>query len=185
MTKPGRCTRYIPRLADPGVISARHDENGNPLLNSQGKPYKHKTVHGGCYGKSTRSLTSEMPCGVYPHNSNQWPSYQATRPGNPSQEKGKRDLWYLCSRVLHRVYPDLVESLHRPWCEFFVQKNPTKDVLVQDMVKNRLLLAPRGHFKTTINLCDIIQWMLAFPDITICLFSGTEPLAARMVDEIK
>jgi predicted phage terminase large subunit-like protein len=34
-------------------------------------------------------------------------------------------------------------------------------------------------------LCDIIQWMLAFPNITIVLFSGTEDLTARMVDEIK
>jgi len=50
---------------------------------------------------------------------------------------------------------------------------------------SRLLLAPRSHFKTTINLCDIIQWMLAFRDITMVLFSGTEQLTARMVDEVK
>jgi hypothetical protein len=41
------------------------------------------------------------------------------------------------------------------------------------------LLAPRGHFKPTINLCDIIQWMLAFPD---ALFSGTEALRARVAE---
>lgn len=100
-------------------------------------------------------------------------------------EKGKRNLWFLASKILSRVYPDLVESLHKPMCDFFVKKNPNKHFLVQDGVKNRLLLAPRGHFKTTIDLCDIIQWMLAFPDISIVLFSGTEQLTARMVDEVK
>jgi len=43
------------------------------------------------------------------------------------------------------------------------------------------LLAPRGHFKPTISFCEIIQWMLAFPD---ALFSGTETLRAARVDEI-
>ena len=42
------------------------------------------------------------------------------------------------------------------------------------------LLAPRGHFKPIINLCDIIWWMLALPD---ALFSRSEALRAR-VDEI-
>lgn len=101
-------------------------------------------------------------------------------------ERGKRDLWFLASTVMSRVYPDLVERLHQPMCDFFVHKDPKKDWLVQDcQLKKRLLLLPRGHFKTTLNLIDTIQWMLVIPNITICLFSGTEPLTARMVDEIK
>lgn len=100
-------------------------------------------------------------------------------------ERGKRDLWFLASNILHRVYPDLVEHLHQPMCEFFIKKEPKKDFKVQDWDKNRLLMLPRGHFKTTLNLCDVIQWILAFPNITICLFSGKEELTARMVDEVK
>lgn len=101
-------------------------------------------------------------------------------------ERGKRDLWFLASTVMQRVYPDLVEHLHKPMCEFFVRKDPKKDWLVQDLdYKQRLLMLPRGHFKTTLNLCDIIQWMLCFPNVTIALFSGTEELTYRMVDEIK
>jgi predicted phage terminase large subunit-like protein len=100
-------------------------------------------------------------------------------------ERGKRDLWFLAQTVFSRVYPDLVERLHKPMCDFFVEKDPTKDWLVQDYDKNRLLLLPRGHFKTTINLIDTIQWMLAIPNITIALFSGTEELTERMVDEVK
>lgn len=170
------------RLADPGTISARHDDDGNPMLNQRGLPYKHASVHGGRYG--SRASTPFADIDKMPQGRRVYNGYTG-HPGSTAAEKGKRDLWYLCSTILNRVYPDLVESLHRPWCEFFVQKNPKASVLVQDTVKNRLLLAPRGHFKTTLDLCDIMQWMVAFPDITICLFSGTEELTARMVDEIK
>jgi predicted phage terminase large subunit-like protein len=163
------------RIADPGTISARQDHDGNPLLNARGQPYRRM---GNAGGSVRKTITPDMPLGSFDRR-------KRARPGSTSAEKGKRDLWFLCSRVLSRVYPDLVESLHKPWCEFFVKKDPLHSVLIQDSVKNRMLLAPRGHFKTTINLCDIMQWMLAFPDITIVLFSGTEQLTARMVDEVK
>ncbi|MBO0912682.1 MAG: hypothetical protein J2P13_12895, partial [Acidobacteria bacterium] len=100
-------------------------------------------------------------------------------------ERARRDLWFLASTVMKRVYPDLVERLHKPMCDFFIQKNPSKEWLSQDYDKNRLLLLPRGHFKTTINLIDCIQWMLAIPNVTIALFSGTEELTERMIDEVK
>src|SRR5215471_6201919 len=104
---------------------------------------------------------------------------------SPLGEVGKRDLWVFASKILGKVYPDLTERLHKPWCEFFVKKDPERYWFLQDPVKQRLWLAPRGHFKTSINLCDIMQWMLAFPDVTIALFSGTEQLTRRMVDEVK
>jgi predicted phage terminase large subunit-like protein len=142
-----------------------------------GKPRKRKPGAGG--KKKPWATPIQQPRG---HTRGLWaPAYACSAAG----ERGKRDLWFLASTVLKRVYPDLVEGLHKPLCQFFIKKNPRKPWLLQDSTKNRLLLAPRGHFKTTIDLCDIIQWMLAFPDITIALFSGTEPLTARMVDEIK
>jgi len=152
------------------------DRNGNPLLTRKGKPRQRKPGAGRPRKFERRFKMPHMS--VRGWNGS---SYVCSETG----ERGKRDLWFLASSILHRVYPDLVESLHKPLCEFFVQKDPAKNWLVQDTVKNRLLLAPRGHFKTTINLCDIIQWMLVFPDITIVLFSGTEELTAQMVGEIK
>lgn len=100
-------------------------------------------------------------------------------------ERGKTDLFFLAKVVLGRVYPDLTERTHKPICDFFVQKNPKKKFVVQDLIKNRLLLAPRGHFKTSINICDCIQWMLCFPNITMQLLSGTEELTYRMIGEMK
>lgn len=100
-------------------------------------------------------------------------------------ERGRTDLFFLSKIILGRVYPDLTEKTHGPICDFFVQKDPSKKFFLQDMIKNRLLLYPRGHFKTSINMCDCIQWMLCFPNITIQLLSGTEELTYRMVGELK
>lgn len=100
-------------------------------------------------------------------------------------ERGKVDLYFLAKIVLGRVYPDLTEKTHGPICSFFVQKDPARKFFLQDDIKNRLLLYPRGHFKTSINICDCIQWMLCFPNITIQLLSGTEELTYRMVGELK
>jgi predicted phage terminase large subunit-like protein len=152
--------------------------DGTPMLNWRGEPRQRLPGAGGGHRKSP------YPDG-YPRRAVHTYRTPFKYVGTPAAERGKSDLWFLASKTLSRVYPDLVESLHRPWCEFFVHKNPRKSWLSQDIVKNRLLLAPRGHFKTTINLCDIIQWLLAFPDASIVLFSGTEELTGRMVDEVK
>lgn len=152
------------------------NEDGTPMLNWQGKPRLRAPIVGGLRPKKKERLPRASR-----HGEHYSPGFASSEAG----EKGKRNLWFLASRILSNVYPDLVESLHKPMCDFFVQKNPRKSLLLQDGIKNRMLLAPRGHFKTTIDLCDIIQWMLAFPDVTIVLFSGTEQLTARMVDEVK
>src|SRR5271166_772147 len=90
-------------------------------------------------------------------------------------ERGKRDLFFLCKTILG--YPDIDKDVHGPVCDFFVHKDPSKPIGKQDRVKNRLLLDPRGHLKTTINLADDIQWMLCFPDIRLLLMSGSYKLS--------
>lgn len=142
-------------------------------LNSLGKPYQRRP------GAGRKLRPDAAPNGCLGRN-------HAKLLCSPAGEQGKRDLWFLASTVMSRVYPDLVERLHKPMCDFFVQKDPKVDWLLQDKnYKNRLLMLPRGHFKTTLNLIDCIQWMLAVPNVTIVLFSGTEQLTARMVDEVK
>ena len=91
------------------------------------------------------------------------------------------DLYYLCSSYLGYA---LVERVHRPVCNFFVKKDPEKSFYEQDTVRNRLLLDPRGHFKTTIDVGDIVQWILCFPDIRILISSGAVELAERMLAEV-
>lgn len=99
------------------------------------------------------------------------------------RERGKRDLFFLAKSILG--YKDLTTRVHQPICDFFIQKDATKSMYEQDTIKNRLLLFPRGHFKTTLDIADKIQWILNFPDIRILFMSGKLELAERMVYEMK
>ena len=98
------------------------------------------------------------------------------------RQKARTDLYFLAKDILSY---DLVEGVHRPVCTFFVAKDPTRPIDEQDAVKQRLLLDPRGHFKTTLDIADIIQWILCFPNIRILVMTGTLDLAKRMVQEVK
>jgi phage terminase large subunit-like protein len=70
-------------------------------------------------------------------------------------------------------------------CDFFVQKDNTKPIAEQDEFQNRLLLWPRGGFKSTIDVCDAVQWILNFPDIRILFLTGVDDLAVGFVRELK
>ncbi len=95
--------------------------------------------------------------------------------------KCKTDLFYLGKRWLKH---DFVEAVHKPVCDLFVHKNPDKTLEEQDKVKDRLLLDPRGHYKTTIDATDIVQWIICFPDIRINCFSGAEDLVLQITDMV-
>lgn len=90
------------------------------------------------------------------------------------------DLFYLGTKYLGY---DFTEKVHRPICDdFFIKKDPDKPIEAQSLIKNRLLLDPREHYKTTEDACDIVQWIIAFPDIRICVFSGIEKLAKQIME---
>ncbi len=48
-----------------------------------------------------------------------------------------------------------------------------------------MILDPRGHFKTTLDIADCVQWILNFPDVRILIMSGARELVERMVKEAK
>jgi predicted phage terminase large subunit-like protein len=98
-------------------------------------------------------------------------------------ELGKRDLFFLCKEILG--YDKMVERVHRPVCNNYVYKTPGLPMEKQDTTKKRLLLDARGHYKTSINLGDKIQWMLCCPDIDMLLLSGSREKTKEMVAEIK
>jgi hypothetical protein len=93
------------------------------------------------------------------------------------------DLFFLAKEILG--YRDLVPHVHQQICSTYVRKDPSKPLFEQSDVKTRMVLAPRGCFKTTIDLADIIQWIVCFPNIRILLLTGTQDLAWRMVADVK
>lgn len=96
------------------------------------------------------------------------------------------DLFFLAKYVLG--YRDVTEKTHKEVAAFFVQKNPDLSLKEQDSIKRRLLLLPRGCFKTTFSICDTVQWILCFPDISILVMTAANnednPLADMFVDEV-
>lgn len=82
-------------------------------------------------------------------------------------------------------------SPHETVCnDFFVTKDPTqKDfkTFASKYVdkKKRLLLIPRGCFKSTIDMADVVQWIITYPEVTILILTGILDLAKDFVGEIK
>lgn len=92
------------------------------------------------------------------------------------------DLYFLAKDILGK---DLVEATHRPVTKFFVQKDPRLPLAQQSIIKERLLLYPRGSYKSTLNICDSVQWIICFPQIRILVLTGADDLAVSFVDELK
>jgi len=99
------------------------------------------------------------------------------------------NLFFLCN--LLEKYSQVTVKTHEDICnKFFVQKNPTfatfeKFANQYTDLKDRMLLVPRGGFKSSIDMADCVQWIISFPAITILILTGTLQLATDFVGEIK
>src|SRR6266496_6057335 len=96
------------------------------------------------------------------------------------------DLWQLVKVLYPPPQHYWSERIHNPVCyKHFVQKNPDLTLAAQSQDKQRLYLDPRNHFKTTIDICDAVQWILCFPDVRILIASGTRDNAMKMLSAVK
>lgn len=110
------------------------------------------------------------------------------------------NLFFLC-KILEK-YSDVTDkehvwkdgtthNTHEEICnQFFVRKDPLKTSFKQFAVdyidqKERLLLVPRGGFKSSIDMADCVQWIICFPEVTILVVTGVLSLAKEFVGEIK
>ena len=82
-------------------------------------------------------------------------------------------------------------NTHEHICnEFFVRKDPVEPTFKSFSAhyidkKERLLLVPRGGFKSTIDMSDCVQYIVTYPEITILILTGVLNLAKDFVGEIK
>jgi hypothetical protein len=113
--------------------------------------------------------------------------------------RARTDLWFLCTDIAGK---GLVERTHREMVEFFVKKDPRylseivaakgdydqedlKKVLIKmDDHHDRLLLFPRDFYKSTVNVLDLVQWILVLPDITALVITATLPLGKAFLSEL-
>jgi len=70
----------------------------------------------------------------------------------------------------------------------FVQKRPGQDLVLSDLstlTKKFMILWPRGLFKTSSVIVDIVQNILNYPNIRICFLTGGDQLAKRQLARVK
>ena len=83
---------------------------------------------------------------------------------------------------------DFQENPHSLLFKEFIQKRPGENIVFSDLdpiFKKRMILWPRGLFKTSAVKVDIVQTILNYPNIRICFLTGTDPLAKRQLGAIK
>jgi hypothetical protein len=88
-----------------------------------------------------------------------------------------------------------IHNTHEEICNsFFVRKVPTFASFKEFAVdyennkvdkRERLLLVPRGGYKSSIDMADCVQWITSFPEVTIMILTGRFDLANDFVKEIK
>lgn len=110
------------------------------------------------------------------------------------RHKAQTDLFWLCNLLGYRDlrgprdWNGVQIDTHEEICKFFVTKDPafTDFKVFAESVKethDRLLLVPRGGFKSSIHICDLVQWTVCFPDITALILTGVFSLAVDFVGE--
>jgi hypothetical protein len=96
------------------------------------------------------------------------------------------DLFWLAKFVLG--YNKITEEWHRPVADVFVKKDPGKPFAQQTRKRRRILLLPRKTYKTSLSICDTVQWVIGFPDIAIMVMTASNspdsPLADAFVAEV-
>jgi phage terminase large subunit-like protein len=100
------------------------------------------------------------------------------------------NLYFLCN-ILEK-YNSVTENTHEEICNsFFVRKDPANFERFEDFaksysgLKDRLLLVPRGGFKSSIDVADCAQWITCFPEVTILIMTATLKLATEFVGELR
>lgn len=100
------------------------------------------------------------------------------------------NLFFLCN--LLEKYQDVTEYTHEEICNsFFVSKDPANYSTFKEFaisyhgLKDRLLLVPRGGFKSSIDLADCVQYIVCYPEITILILTGVYGLATDFVGELR
>lgn len=70
----------------------------------------------------------------------------------------------------------------------FIQKRPGEGLVLSDLdtqTKKRMILWPRGLFKTSAIVVEIVQTILNYPNVRICFLTGGDNLAKRQLIRIK
>ena len=105
------------------------------------------------------------------------------------------DLFWACQVLGYKKLQGVREwngctiDTHWEVTEFFVQKDPSFrsfDDFARSIkdTHERMLLLPRGGFKSSIHIADLVQWITCFPNIAALILCGIHSLAVGFVGEL-
>jgi hypothetical protein len=83
---------------------------------------------------------------------------------------------------------DFQEIPHRGLFSHFIQKDPEQQTPIYDLsggIKKRMILWPRGLFKTSAIIVEIVQFILNYPNVRTCFLTGGDSLAKRQLARVK
>jgi hypothetical protein len=103
---------------------------------------------------------------------------EATKPGDPDLPK----------EYVPILGMDFQPDPHSRLFSCFLQKKPGENLVLTDLdtqTKKRMILWPRGLFKTSAVRVDIVQLILNYPDVRICFLTGSDKLAKKQLGAIK
>jgi len=115
----------------------------------------------------------------------EWKSYgfESFEKWNEARNRCYSDLFWFAKEILGY---DIVEAHRTITDHFFIKKDPDKKIHELDYVnKSRLILYPRGSFKSSLDEADTVQWIICYPDIRIGLMTGVDDLAVSFVKNVK
>ena len=97
------------------------------------------------------------------------------------QQRAKTDLFFLADVLGY----DFQRDVHTELFDQFVLPKPHTALTDFSGIKNRLILWPRGHFKTSATVVAIVATILNMPDVRILLMSANVKLTKNWLAEIK
>jgi hypothetical protein len=113
------------------------------------------------------------------------PKRQSSEPGIcPDCDKPFSTYWTQDPADPESLYP-AGSSPHRMIADFFVKKNPDRPLEEQEDVHDRLIMAPRGSYKSSVDQADCVQWVVTFPDVRILVLSAAERFTIDFVDVVR
>ena len=83
---------------------------------------------------------------------------------------------------------DFQENPHSILFSRFIQKRPGEGFALSDLdqlTKKMMILWPRGLFKTSAVIVEIVQTILNYPNVRICFLTGGDQLAKRQLKRVK
>ena len=97
------------------------------------------------------------------------------------RDRARTDKLFLANEILGCHF---VPEVHGELFDQFLTPKPSQSIFQWDTVKDRLILWPRNHYKTTALTVEVISLIINCPEIQICIMRSTLKQSQKWLKEI-